>query len=194
MHNSFTTRALTRMGYGSRPYRVPLLSAKKQETAAAVVLRNKNTGHWKMGKTLLRLMNPSSCCGTLMGGLGYGENHEYMRPSCCVSTLQADGVIVWGVISWHTLVPLIKVEQRLHATGYLNIITFMAAVYPSAHFFSRIMPHATRLGLSRNGSKNITVNSAYCSGLPSHQISIQSSICGMRWSELFRVEVHSQPT
>jgi hypothetical protein len=56
------------------------------------------------------------------------------------------------------------------------------------------MPHATRLGLSRNGSKNITVNSAYCSGLPSHQISIQLSICGMRWSELFRVEVHSQPT
>jgi hypothetical protein len=46
-------------------------------------------------------------------------------------------VMVRGVISWHTLVPLIKVEQRLHATGYLNIITnqvhpFMAAVYPSA--------------------------------------------------------------
>jgi hypothetical protein len=41
-----------------------------------------------------------------------------------------DGV---GCVSWHTLGPLIKVKQRLNATGYLNIIAnqvhpFMAAV------------------------------------------------------------------
>ena len=111
-----------------------------------------------------------------MGGLGCGENHEYMHPSCRVSTLQAGGggVMVWGVFSWHILGTLIKVEQRLNGTGHLNIIAnqvhpFMAAVYPSAN----IMLHATRLGLSRNGSTNMRVNSAYCSGLSSHQISIE---------------------
>ena len=56
------------------------------------------------------------------------------------------------------------------------------------------MPHATRLGLSRNSSTNMTVNSAYCSGLPSHQMAIQLSICGMRWNKLFGVETHYQPT
>ena len=68
-----------------------------------------------------------------------------MHPSCHVSTLQAGGgggggVIVRGVFSWHTLGSLIKLEQRLNATGYLNIIAnevhpFMAAVYPSANGF-----------------------------------------------------------
>ena len=68
--------------------------------------------------------------------------HEYMHPSWCVSTLQAGGggVMVWGVFSWDTLCPLIKVEQRLNATGYLNIFAnqvhpFMAAMYPSANGF-----------------------------------------------------------
>ena len=66
-----------------------------------------------------------------------------MQLSCRVSTLQAGGgggVMVWGVFSWHTLGPLIKVEQRLIATGYLNIIAnqvypFTATVYPSGNGF-----------------------------------------------------------
>ena len=65
-----------------------------------------------------------------------------MHPSSHVSTLQAGGggVMVWGVFSWHTLGLLIKVEQHLNATGYLNIIAnqvhpFMTAVYPSANGF-----------------------------------------------------------
>ena len=33
----------------------------------------------------------------------------------------------------------------------------------------------------------------YCSGLLSHQISIQLSICGMRWNELSRVEPGPKP-
>jgi hypothetical protein len=57
-----------------------------------------------------------------------------------MSTLQAGGVMVWGVFSWHTLGPLIKVEQCLNATTYLNIIAnqvhpFMAAVKPYANVF-----------------------------------------------------------
>ncbi|KAK6325781.1 hypothetical protein J4Q44_G00051230 [Coregonus suidteri] len=79
-------------------------------------------------------MNPGSCCFVLMGGLGYGEKHEYMHP-CCVSALQAGGD---GVFSWHILGLLIKVQQLLNATGYLNIIAnqlhlFMAAMYPSVN-------------------------------------------------------------
>ena len=65
-----------------------------------------------------------------------------MHPSCRVSTLQAggSGVMVWGVFSWHTLGPLIEVEQHFNATGYLNIIAnqvhpFMAAMYPTANRF-----------------------------------------------------------
>ena len=43
------------------------------------------------------------------------------------------------MFSWHTLGLLIKVEQCLNATGYLNIASqvhpFMAAVYPSVNGF-----------------------------------------------------------
>ncbi|KAK6325822.1 hypothetical protein J4Q44_G00051640 [Coregonus suidteri] len=142
-------------------------------------------------------MNPRSCCFTLMGGLGYGENHEYMHP-CCVSALQAGGGGVGCVFMAH-IGPLIKVEQHLNATGYLNIIAnqvhpFMAAVYPSAKYIFSAGLCPMQQALSRNGSKNMTVNSANCSGLPSHQISIQLCICGRRWNELFGVEIHSQPT
>ena len=65
-----------------------------------------------------------------------------MHLSYRVSTLQAGGggVMLWGGFSWHTLGPLIKVEQCLNAIGYLNIIAnqvhpFMAAVYPSVNGF-----------------------------------------------------------
>ena len=90
------------------------------------------------------------------------KSTSYMHPSYRVSTLQAGG---GGVFSWNTLVPLIKVEQRLNATGYLNTLPnqvhpFMAAVYPSVNSFFSLQNNATRLGLSRNGSTNMTVNSA----------------------------------
>lgn len=32
--------------------------------------------------------------------------------SCFVSVIPAGGVMVWGIFSWHTLVPLIPTEQR----------------------------------------------------------------------------------
>ena len=70
-----------------------------------------------------------------MGGLGYRENH--MHPSCREATLQA-GERQCDTFTAH----MIKVEQRLNATGYLNIIEnqvhpFMAVVYPSVKgFFS----------------------------------------------------------
>jgi hypothetical protein len=126
--------------------------------------------------------------GTLGLGLGntglrYGENHM----STCIHHAACQHcrlVMLRCGVCFHTLSPLIQVEQCLNVTGYLNIIAnqvhpFITEVLSKLYFiFSRIMPNVTRLGFSRIISTNTTVNSAYCSGLPSHQISIQLSICG----------------
>ena len=56
---------------------------KKQRTCGCSALRNENTGYCRIGKTLPGQMNPGSCSFTLMGGLGYGENHM----STCIGSL-----------------------------------------------------------------------------------------------------------
>ncbi len=33
-----------------------------------------------------------------------------------------DGVMVWGIFSWHTLGPLVPIEYRFNATAYLSIV------------------------------------------------------------------------
>jgi len=65
------------------------------------------------------------------------EQNENMDPSCLVTTVQAggDGVMVWGMFSWHTLGPLVSIGHRLNATAYLSIVSdyvypFMATMYP----------------------------------------------------------------
>ncbi len=65
--------------------------------------------------------------------------HESMDPSCLVSTFQAGdgGVMVWGIVSCHTLGPLVPTEHRLNATVYLSIVAdhvhpFMTTVFPSS--------------------------------------------------------------
>ena len=62
-----------------------------------------------------------------------------MDPSCLVSTVQTGGggVMVWGILSRHTLGPLVPLEHRLNATAYLSIVIahvhpFMTTVYPSS--------------------------------------------------------------
>ncbi len=59
-----------------------------------------------------------------------------MDPSCLVSTVQAGGggVMVWGIFSWHTLVPI---DHCLNTTAYQSIVAdhvhlFMTTVYPSS--------------------------------------------------------------
>ncbi len=49
-----------------------------------------------------------------MVGSEFGiKKHESMDPSCLVSTVQAaGGVMVWGILSWHTLGPLVPMEHR----------------------------------------------------------------------------------
>ncbi len=60
-----------------------------------------------------------------------------MDPSCLVSTVQAGGVMVWGIFSWHTLGPLVPIEHRLNTTAYLSIVAdhvhpIMTTVLPSS--------------------------------------------------------------
>ncbi len=60
-----------------------------------------------------------------------------MDPFCLVSMVQAGGVMVWGIFSWHTLGPLVQTEHRLNSTAYLSIVAdlvhpFMSTVYPSS--------------------------------------------------------------
>uniref|UniRef100_A0AAY5L5G1 Transposase Tc1-like domain-containing protein n=1 Tax=Esox lucius TaxID=8010 RepID=A0AAY5L5G1_ESOLU len=64
------------------------------------------------------------------------KQNENMDPSCLVTTVQAGGggVMVWGMFSWHTLVPI---GHRLNATAYLSIVSdhvhpFMTTMYPSS--------------------------------------------------------------
>ena len=108
--------------------------------------------------------------------------------------------MVWGVFSWNTFGPLIKVEQCLNATGYPNIIAnqvhpFMVAVCPSVNGFLQqddAPYHKARIVHEWFHKHDNEVS--FCSGLHSQKISIQLSICGMRWNELFGVETHYQPT
>jgi len=52
------------------------------------------------------------------------KQHESMDPSCLVPTVQAGGggVIVWGIFSWHTLVPFVTIEHGLNTTAYLSFV------------------------------------------------------------------------
>ncbi len=102
-----------------------------------------------------------------------------MDPSCLVSTVQAagGGVMVWGIFSWHTLDPLVPIEDRLNATVYLSILAdhvppFMTTVYPSSDGYFQ-QDNVTKLKSSQTGFLNMTMSSLYSNGLHSHQISIQ---------------------
>ncbi len=60
-----------------------------------------------------------------------------MDPFCLDSKVQAggDGVMVWGIYSWHILGPLVPIEHCLKATAYLSIVAdhpFMTTVYTSS--------------------------------------------------------------
>ncbi len=106
------------------------------------------------------------------------KEHESIDPSCLVSTVQAGGcgIMVWGIISWHTLGPLVPIKHCLNATAYLSIVAdhvhpFMATVYPSSDATSsRIMHHVTKLKSSQTGFLNMT---------------IQLSTFGMWWNGRF---------
>uniref|UniRef100_A0A9J8APT3 Transposase Tc1-like domain-containing protein n=1 Tax=Cyprinus carpio carpio TaxID=630221 RepID=A0A9J8APT3_CYPCA len=136
-----TRQTLKQMGYSSRrPHRVPLLSAKSRKRRLQFVQAHQNgtIEDWKNvawsneSRFLLRHSDGRVRI--------WRKEHENMDPSCLVSTVQAGGgggVMVWGIISWHTLGPLLPIEHILNATAYLSIVAdhvhpFMTTVYPSS--------------------------------------------------------------
>ncbi len=127
------------MGYSSRrPHRVLLLSAKnrKQRLQFTQAHQNWTIEDWKNvawsdeSRFLLRHSDGRVRMRR--------KEHESMDPSCHVSTVQAGGgVMVWGILSWHTLGPLVPIEHCLNATAYLSIVAdhvhpFMTTVYTSS--------------------------------------------------------------
>ncbi len=118
-----TRRTLKKMGYSSRrPHRVPLLSAKnrKRRLQFAQAHQNWTIEYWENvawsdeSRFLLRHSD---------GRVRILQNvHESMDPSCLISTVQAagGGVMVWRILSWHTLGPLVPIEHCLNATVYAH--------------------------------------------------------------------------
>jgi len=93
-----------------------------------------------------------------------------MDPSCLVTTVQAGGVMVWGMFSCHTLGPLVPIGHRLNATANPIIVSdhvhpYIATMYsdgynvPLMATSSRIMHHITNLESFQIGFLNMTMSS-----------------------------------
>ncbi len=88
-------------------------------------------------------MSLDFCWYIQMVGSEFGsKEHETIYG--LVSTVQAagDGVMVWGIFSWHTLVLLVLIEHRLNTTAYLSIVAdhvhpFMTTVYHLLMYFQQ---------------------------------------------------------
>ncbi len=98
-----THRTLKQMDYRSRsPHRVPLLSAKNRKRRLQFTQAHQNwtIEDWKFfawSDESWFLLRHSDGRVRL-----WRKEHERMDPFCLVSTVQAGGVMVWGIFSWHT--------------------------------------------------------------------------------------------
>ncbi len=177
------------MFYSSRrPHRVPLLLAKNrtQRLQCAQAHPKLDKEDWKTvawsDKTRFLLRHSVGRVRI------WCKEHESMDPSCLVSTIQAGGggLMVWGIVSWHTLGPLTPIEHSLNTTAYLSIVAdhvhpFMTTVYPSSdgYFEQDNVPcHKaqiikSKLKSTQTGFLNMTMSSLSSNGIHSHQISIQ---------------------
>ncbi len=130
-------RTLKQMGYSSRrPHWVPLLNRnRKRRLQFAQAHQNWTIEDWKNvawsdeSQFLLRHSDGRVRI--------WRKENKSMDPSCLASTVQAGGVIVWGIFSWHILGPLVPIEHSLNTTAYLSIVAdhvhlFMTTVYPSS--------------------------------------------------------------
>ncbi len=166
------------MGYSSRrPHRVLLLSAKNRKRRLQFAQAHQNWAieDWKnvtWSDESLFLLRHSDGRVRI-----WHKEHESMDPSCLVSTVQAGGVMVWEIFSWHALGPFVQIEHHSNATAYLSIAAdhvhpFMTTVYPSSDGYFQ-QDNVTKLKSSQTGFLNMTMSSLYSNGLHSHQISIQ---------------------
>ncbi len=169
-----TRRILKQMGYSSRrPHQVPLLSAKNRKRRLQFTLAHQKwtIEDWK--NVWWFLLRHSGGRVRI-----WRKEQESMDPSCFVSTVQAGGggVMVWGIFSWQTLVPLVLIEHPLDTTAYLSIVAdhvHLQCTHLLMATSSRIMHHVTKLKSSQTGFFNMIMSPLYLNGLHSHQISIQ---------------------
>jgi hypothetical protein len=98
------------MGYCSRrPHWIPLLSAKnkKKQLQWARDHQQLTIEEWKN----IAWSDESRFLLHHADGRVRIWRKQSMAPFCLVSTVQADdGVMVWGMFSWHTLGPLMPIE------------------------------------------------------------------------------------
>uniref|UniRef100_A0A3B3CGX4 Transposase Tc1-like domain-containing protein n=1 Tax=Oryzias melastigma TaxID=30732 RepID=A0A3B3CGX4_ORYME len=135
-----TRRTLRQMGYSSRrSNRASLLSAKNKKLRLQFALDHQNwtIEDWKnvawSNETQFLLQHSDGRVKICR------QQHEIRDSSCLVSIVQtgSGGVMVWGIFSWHTLGPLVPIEQCYDATAYLSIVAdhvhpFMSSVFPSS--------------------------------------------------------------
>ena len=78
------------------------------------------------GKGSCGLMYHVFNCTMHMADFGYGENSKKIMDTNFIGTTLLDGgcnIMVCWSFCWHCMDPLIRVEQRLNAQGYLSVIT-----------------------------------------------------------------------
>ncbi|GBN60257.1 hypothetical protein AVEN_42413-1 [Araneus ventricosus] len=121
-----TRRTLERVVISSRrPSRVPLVSQRnrKRRLFWAQKRRNWSLEDWKkVSWSDESRFLPHHTDDKIRI---WRKQYEFMdRPSCQMTPLQAGGggVMVWGMISWSALGPLISMDTTMNSTVYLNII------------------------------------------------------------------------
>ncbi|KAI4885477.1 hypothetical protein NFI96_007017 [Prochilodus magdalenae] len=142
-HVSKTTvqRALLRMGLrGRRMVSTPLLAKLHQQERLQFSrqYRNWTTEDWQRvafsGESRFLLHRTESSWGVRR------ETSEDEHPAATAGGTHAGGggtVMVWGMFSWHSLGPLIRVEDTLSRAGYESILAdhvhpYMLTVFPGA--------------------------------------------------------------
>lgn len=151
------------MCYNSRrPHWVPRLSAKNRK------LRLVFTQNWTVnnGETSLDL-----CCNFQMEGSEFGVNMNG-------SGYLVSQVMVWRIVSQHSLGTLVPTGHYLNTIAYRSIVAdpFMTTVYPS----SDVSCHRAQTGFL-----NKSISSLYPQCPHIYYMSKQQSTFGMRWNMRF---------
>lgn len=117
-----TTRGtLKKMGSSRRSHRMPLLSPKnrKQRPRLTQVHQNWTIEDWNnvvwSDGSRFQLLHSDGRVRIWL------KQHESVDPSGLASTLQAaaGGVMVWGILCWHTLDPLVPIKLCINAAACL---------------------------------------------------------------------------
>lgn len=105
-------QTLKHMGSSRRPHKVLRPVCKEHETGATICTGSLKLHNGRLEKRCLMSLN--FCFDILMVGSDFGVIN--MKASSLVLTVQGGvgGVMVWGILSWHTLGLLVPVEYEMY--------------------------------------------------------------------------------